>query len=62
MTSIKSGAIIKPIKQIGKLNLIVFLAGTLGGREFIMKVYEKATDLIGSTPLLKLTNYIKAEA
>ena len=61
MTSIKSGAIIKPIKQIGKLNLIVFLAGTLGGREFIMKVYEKATDLIGSTPLLKLTNYIKAE-
>ena len=61
MTSIKSGAIIKPIKQIGKLNLIVFLAGTLGGREFIMKVYEKATDLIGGTPLLKLTNYIKAE-
>lgn len=61
MTSIKSGAIIKPIKQIGKLNLIIFLAGTLGGREFIMKVYEKATDLIGGTPLLKLTNYIKAE-
>ena len=24
-----------------------------------MKVYEKITDLIGGTPLLKLNNYIK---
>ncbi len=45
-----------PTKQIGNM----YFLPNYRQKEFtIMKIYETITDLIGGTPLLKLTNYIK---
>ena len=51
------GIIIKPTKQVGLVGKFAADRKIKIKRVITMKVYEQMTDLIGSTPLVKLKNY-----
>lgn len=53
-----TGSVVFPMLLVRRKNGFENLSIILILGEIAMKVYEKITDLIGNTPLMKLTNYI----